>query len=115
MNEKEQIFKIAELIQQGEQFIRSGNIDISEFSTDEAVKVGCNRLAAAKHLFNLGYRPCEVVAIVEDGMVVGVYTDGELVSADVIDLDITAEAYEEEYRYAKEKADGVAEKMNRIW
>lgn len=117
MNAKEQIFEIASLIQRGEQLIRSGSIDISEFSTDEAVKVGCNRLAAAKYLFKLGYRPAETVTIVEGGMVVGVYTDSDQVGARVLDLDVSPVNEEEEVEYyeLRAEADKVTQTMKRIW
>ena len=117
MIEKDTIFEIASLIQQGEQLLRSGNIDISEFTTDEAVKVGCNRLAAAKFLLNLGYRPAETVTIVEGGMVVGVYTDSEQVGARVLDLDISPVNDDEEVEYyeLKAEADKVSQTMKRIW
>lgn len=118
MNAKEQIFEIANLIQRGERLIRSGNMDISEFSTDEAVKVGCNRLAAAKYLFKLGYRPAETVSIVEGGMVVGVYTDSDIVSARVLDLDVSEfedENDKEEYEETKAEADIVMKTMKRVW
>lgn len=117
MNAKDQIFEIAKLIQRGEQLVRSGGIDVSEYSTDEAVLVGCNRLAAAKYLFNLGYRPAETVSIVEGGMVVGVYTDSEQVSARVLDLDIPQGDDEDEieYRELRAEADKVSHTMKRIW
>ena len=117
MEKKVQILEIARLIQRGEQLIRSGHIDISEFSTNEAVEVGCNRLAAAKHLFNLGYRPTETVSIVEGGMVVGVYTDSEQVSARVLDLDIPQGESDDEVEYyeMRAEADKVASTMKRIW
>ena len=118
MTEKDQIFEIAKLIQRGEQLVRSGGIDVSEYSTDEAVLVGCNRLAAAKYLFNLGYRPAETVSIVEDGMVIGVYTDSDIVGARVLDLDVSEfedEDDKEEYEETKAEADKVMRTMKRVW
>lgn len=117
MNAKDQIFEMAKLIQRGEQLRQRGDLDTSEFSTDEAIQVGIQRLAAAKFLFNLGYRPAEAVSIVEGGMVVGVYTDSEQVSARVLDLDIPQgdDEDEVEYRELRAEADKVSHTMKRIW
>ncbi len=117
MNEKEQIFKLAQFIQRGEQLVRSGHLDVSEFSTDEAIEVGIQRLAAAKYLFNLGYRPAETVSIVEGGIVVGVYTNSDIVGARVLDLDVSEfeETDDTEYCELKAEADKVMRTMKRIW
>ena len=117
MTAKDQIFEMAKLIQRGEQLRQRGDLDTSEFSTDEAIQVGIQRLAAAKFLFNLGYRPAETVSIVEGGMVVGVYTDSEQVSARVLDLDIPQgdDEDEVEYRELRSEADKVSHTMKRIW
>ena len=118
MTAKDQIFEIAKLIQRGEQLRQRGDLDTSEFSTDEAIQVGIQRLAAAKFLFNLGYRPAETVSIVEDGMVIGVYTDSDIVGARVLDLDVSEfedEDDKEEYKETKAEADKVMRTMKRVW
>lgn len=117
MTDKDQIFEMAKLIQRGEQLRQRGDLDTSEFSTDEAILVGIQRLAAAKFLFNLGYRPAETVSIVEGGMVVGVYTDSEIVSARVLDLDIPEVEEEDDVEYyeMKAEADKVMRTMKRVW
>ena len=53
---KEQIEKMARIIQNGEIARNRGDLDCTEFPTDIVIKVGLQRLAGAKALYNAGYR-----------------------------------------------------------
>ena len=57
-----QIEEMAKLIQNGEISRNRGDLDCTEFPTDIVIKVGLQRLAGAKALYNAGYRKASDVA-----------------------------------------------------
>ena len=61
MNKEKQI-EMAKVIQKGELDRNKGVLDCTEFTTDIVVKVGLQRLAGAKALYNAGYRKASDVA-----------------------------------------------------
>ena len=62
MKEK-QIEEMAKIIRKGELDRNKGDLDCTEFPTDTVVKVGLQRLAGAKALYNAGYRKASDVAM----------------------------------------------------
>lgn len=56
MNLEKQIEEMAKVIQYGEIARNRGDLDCTEFPTDLVIKVGLQRLAGAKALYNYGYR-----------------------------------------------------------
>lgn len=59
---EKQIEEMANVIHKGELDRNKGVLDCTEFTTDLVVKVGLQRLAGAKALYNAGYRRQEDVA-----------------------------------------------------
>ena len=56
MSKEKQIEEMARIIQNGEIARNRGDLDCTEFPTDIVIKVGLQRLAGAKALYNAGYR-----------------------------------------------------------
>lgn len=56
MNKKQQIVEIAKIIHKGELDRNSGDLDCTEFETALVVKLGLQRLAGAKALYEASYR-----------------------------------------------------------
>lgn len=64
MTERELIEEMAKVIQDGELDRNRGDLDCSEFPTDIVIKVGLQRLAGAKALYNAWYRKIPEGAVV---------------------------------------------------
>ena len=60
--ENKKIEEMARTIQKGELDRNRGDLDCTEFPTDLVIKVGLQRLAGAKALYNEGYRKASEVA-----------------------------------------------------
>ena len=56
MSREKQIEEMAKVIQKGELDRNKGDLDCTEFPTDIVIKVGLQRLAGAKALYNANYR-----------------------------------------------------------
>lgn len=62
MNRDKQIEEMAKVIHKGELDRNKGVLDCTEFTTDLVIKVGLQRLAGAKALYNVDYRKASEVA-----------------------------------------------------
>ena len=81
--------------------------DISDFSLGDVSREGILNVALAGALYDMGYRltgGADVTVIVENGQVVGVYSDNDLIAADVIDLDAQDEDELIQLRLSADKA-----------
>ena len=81
--------------------------DISDFSLGDVSREGLLNVALAGALYDMGYRltgGADVTVIVENGQVVGVYSDNDLIAADVIDLDVQDEDELIQLRLSADKA-----------
>ena len=81
--------------------------DISDFSLGDVSREGVLNVALAGALYDMGYRltgGADVTVIVENGQVVGVYSDNDLIAADVIDLDVQDEDELIQLRLSADKA-----------
>lgn len=62
MDREQQIAEMAKIIHKGELDRNKGVLDCTEFATDLVIRLGLQRLAGAKALFNAGYRKQSEVA-----------------------------------------------------
>lgn len=89
--------------------------DLSEFSSEDISREGMLNMAIAAYLYDIGYRvtvPDDITVIVEEGRVIGVYSNNEDIAAEVIDLDVTNDELLEMF---KNSADKVRNTQYSIW
>lgn len=63
MDREQQIAEMAKIIHKGELDRNKGVLDCTEFATDLVIRIGLQRLAGAKALYNAGYRKQSEVAV----------------------------------------------------
>lgn len=102
---KDSILALAKVMKQGRDELRNENCDLSDFSANELSEIGMSNLILARYLHEVGCQMstgADVTVIVENGQVTGVYSNDELIAAEVIDLDVQDEELLEHLRgYAK--------------
>lgn len=104
-NRRKDILAMAKCVNQA----RAGweKYDISEFSFGDVSREGLLNVAIAGALYDMGYRlsvGADVTVIVENGQVIGIYSDNDLIAADVIDLDVQDEEVFEQLKISADKA-----------
>lgn len=89
--------------------------DISDFALVDISREGMLNVAIAAYLYDIGYRlpvPDDITVLVEQGQVIGVYSNNEDIAAEVIDLDVQDTELLKEF---KASADKVRNTQYSIW
>lgn len=102
MDREKQIEEIAKVIHKGEFDRNKGVLDCTEFTTDLVIKLGLQRLAEAKALYNAGY--CKQSEVVKEII-------GEILLNHTPDIDGFFIMHESELAKIKKKYTGESENV----